>query len=200
VSQLPRVPVLILPGWKDRATALRHLVRGLIANGWPPEFVTPIQFDDPFGSNIAHAAEVSRAIDRLRDQTGAQTVDVIAHSMGGLALRWALADAERNARQLLVRRAVFLGTPHRGTWIAWLGWGEGAREMRPGSAFLRSLSPAPLTPGVDAFCVRTRLDARVIPGISATLPEARTYVLSSVTHRGMLRNERVLRFIVQQLQ
>ncbi|MGH7503199.1 MAG: esterase/lipase family protein [Longimicrobiales bacterium] len=221
------VPVLLLPGWKDRARALRHLVRGLIANGWPALFVTAIEFKDPFGGNAAHATEIGFAIDRLRERTGVPAVDVIAHSMGGLALRCfldrvartedprpgrgldlernsrpdlALVDSIRTARPLPVRRAVFLATPHYGTWMAWLAWGDGGREMRPGSAFLHRLPAAQLPESIHACCVRTRIDSHVIPGSSAVLPDVHTHVLGSVTHRGMLRSQRVLRLIIQHLR
>jgi triacylglycerol esterase/lipase EstA (alpha/beta hydrolase family) len=145
---MPRLPVLIVPGWKDGAGALRHIERFLIANGWPPEFVTPVAFRDPCGSNLEHAEELALAIASARDAVGAPRVDVIAHSMAGLAVRAYLARYDRpkdgfNTSMPDIRRAVFLGTPHRGTWAAWLAWGRGAREMRPGSEFLRQLNRCP---------------------------------------------------------
>jgi triacylglycerol lipase len=196
------VPVLILPGWKDRARALRRIARGLEAHGWPPHTILPLEFHDPFGSNLEHAHEIRTAILGLRERTGAQFIDVVAHSMGGLALRYYLVKETLHDTASVppVRRAVFLATPHRGTWTAWLAWGQGAREMRPGSEFLRDLSRTPLPDNVCACCVRTRIDSHVMPGESAVLPNTDLHVLSAVTHRGMLRDRTVLRLIVQHLQ
>lgn len=193
------MPVLILPGWKDRARALRRIARGLESHGWSPDAIMPVEFEDPFGSNRDHAREIDSAVQRLQDRTGAPAVDVIAHSMGGLALRYYLVTRS-HSDELPVRRAVFLATPHSGTWVAWLAWGAGAREMRPGSDFLQNLARSPLPTSVHACCVRTRIDSHVMPGMSAVLPESAFHVLSSVTHRGMLRNRHVLQLIVQHLK
>jgi triacylglycerol esterase/lipase EstA (alpha/beta hydrolase family) len=197
------VPVLIVPGWKDRARALRHIARALVERGWPPDFVSAIEFEDPFGSNRAHAQELATSVERLRDRTGSARIDVIAHSMGGLAVRHYLArhadGAAAPAPHAVIRRVVFLATPHTGTWLAWLAWGHGAREMRPGSPFLGHLTTCSLPSGIDATCIRTRIDSHVLPGNSAVLHGTHTVVLTNVTHRGLLRNAKALRLIVDRL-
>lgn len=59
----------------------------------------------------------------LADQiagTGATTISVIAHSMGGLVARYFLESGDFNSRRgfSLVRILITLGTPHRGTPLA----------------------------------------------------------------------------------
>lgn len=161
------VPVLLVPGWGDDAVSLVPLRRRFTAAGWPESRVSILSFRDPVGSNSAHAVEIDRAVRILRGLTGEPQVDVVAHSMGGLATRQFLLDGEEATA---VRRVVFLGTPHRGTVVAVLSWGDGGREMVPGSVFLSRLNEEPAVPaGVRALAIRTPIDSRVIPASSAIL-------------------------------
>lgn len=75
---------------------------------------------------------------------GGVTVDAVGHSMGGLILRYAIAQVQRRdpafPPTLNVEDAVTLGTPHTGTGWAWgCGYAE-CVEMRPGSSFLSWLA------------------------------------------------------------
>jgi pimeloyl-ACP methyl ester carboxylesterase len=67
-------------------------------------------------------------------------VDVVAHSMGGLIIRYALAQTQRHhpdfPRYLLVEDVVTMGTPHGGArWFAVCGLLQ-CSQMRAGSDFL----------------------------------------------------------------
>jgi triacylglycerol lipase len=196
----PPTPVLLVPGWGDLAVTMEPLRRRFTEAGWPESRVSVLAFRDPVGSNEAHAAEIDRAVRILRGLTGAPQVDVVAHSMGGLATRHFLqvgGEADR------VRRAVFLGTPHRGTVVAVLSWGEGGREMVPGSIFLNRLNAGlPVPEGVEALAVRTPLDTRVIPASSAILHGAgvANVELCCPTHQGLVDDDRTFQEILLFLQ
>ncbi len=180
-------PVLIVPGWSDEGSDVEPLRQRFMDAGWPETHVGAVDFEDPFGSNRSHAREVALAVEILRTRTGTSRVDLVAHSMGGLATRYYLLFEGGQDR---VRRAVFLGTPHRGTVAAILAWGEGGREMVPGSSFLERLnSSAPVPDGVEAMAVRTLLDLRVIPASSAILPGAENVEVCCPTHQGMVDDD-----------
>jgi hypothetical protein len=76
-------------------------------------------------------------------------VDILAHSMGGLLSRYAISQVEIGNEafppKLLVGNVVTLGTPHGGARLVGLagcnaiGGRRQCSQMRPGSAFLRSL-------------------------------------------------------------
>jgi len=86
---------------------------------------------------------------------------IVAYSMGGLVLREAL----RQAPDLPLSRAVFLHTPHRGTWMGHLLGLPAVRQMRPGSAFLKRLDEAPWNvPTLNVWCPG---DLIVVPGWNA---------------------------------
>ncbi len=194
VDTLPP-PVLLVPGWGDEAEALAPLRERFLVAGWRAERIFRVEFADPEGSNRAHAEAVGRAVDSLRARTGSATVDVVAHSMGGLAVRRYLAAEGGGA----VRRVAFLGTPHRGTVVAYLAWGAGSEEMEPGSPFLDSLNARPpVPPGVEALTVRTPLDLRVLPGESVTLPPGgniRNVEVCCPTHAGLLDDPETFRIV-----
>lgn len=191
-----RLPVLVVPGWGDEPRHLEPLVRRLRAAGWGGDSVMALAFRDPVGSNRDHAGEVAGALEEMLDATGAPAADVVAHSMGGLAVRWLLA---RGGEKRRIRRVVFLATPQRGTVTAFLAWGEGGDEMEPGSAFLDSLNAAPVVPGgVEALAIRTPLDLRVLPGESARLPSSGSTDNAEVccpTHAGLLDDPEAFRII-----
>ncbi len=187
------VPVLLVPGWSDTERDLAALRILLTAAGWTEESVMAVSFDDPFGSNRDHAEELARAARVLLERTGAERLDVVAHSMGGLATRVWL----RNGGAAVVRRVVFAASPHHGTWSAWLAWwGEGGEEMRPGSPFLAWLAEEPGLPeGVEGLTVRTLLETHVLPPESALLPGVPDVEVCCPTHMALLRDLEAFRII-----
>ena len=171
-------PVLLIPGWSDRPRHLEPLRKRFVRAGWAEDGAVSVGFRDRFGSNRAHAREIAAVITETLDRTGRERVDVVAHSMGGIAVRALLSGPEVNP----VRRVAFLATPHRGTLSAYFAWGEGADEARPGSAFLRELREEV---DVPALALRVPFDTRVIPGGSAKLRGARNRRVFS-GHRSIL--------------
>lgn len=188
-----QVPVLLVPGWLDTERDLAALRIRLLGAGWANDRVKAITFGEPTGSNRDHAREIEAAVEELRARTGADQVDVVAHSMGGLATRWYILRNPEHG----IRRSVFLGSPHRGTLSAHLAWGAGRDEMIPDSPFLDSLNTGQPTPlGVDAITIRTIVDTHILPGESATLPGLMNHELCCPTHAGLLRDEEVFALIL----
>lgn len=186
VARGPRVPVLLVPGWRDDSEQLDPLRRRFVEAGWTDSMVATVSFEDPVGSNRAHAREINLAVTDLLQRTGASRIDVVAHSMGGLALRYFL----QNGGHPEIRRVVFLATPHRGTWTANLAWGEGGEEMKPGSPFLLSLIRFyAVPPGVEGITVRTPVDLHVLPPESAALPPLPDIEICCPTHAGLLDHD-----------
>jgi len=178
-------PILLVPGWSDRATELEEFRLRLVEAGWSADRILPLGFRDPVGSNLEHAVEVATAVERLRMETGSDRVDIVAFSMGGLAVRHFLlfGGGSRSARKV-----AFLGTPHRGTVVAVFAWGAGGREMIPGSPFLERLNADRPLEGVEIMSFHTPLDTRVVPNTSALLPGVANVEICCPGHSGMLRD------------
>ena len=197
VPAIGQVPVLLVPGWFDTERDLAALRIRLLGAGWSGDRVQSVTFEEPTGSNRDHALEIEVAVRELRARTGADEVDVIAHSMGGLATRWYILTRPDHG----IRRTVFLGSPHRGTLSAHLAWGGGRDEMMPDSPFLDTLNtqqPVPL--GVRAMTIRTIVDTHIVPGESATLPGVPNHQLCCPTHAGLLRDEEVFHLLLNFLE
>lgn len=189
------VPVVLVPGWFDTARELAALRIRLLGAG--ASHVETLTFREPTGSNRAHAEEIDSLVRQVRAETGAERVDIVAHSMGGLAARWYL----KTHAEAPVRRAVFIASPHRGTYSAALAWGEGREEMMPESDFLTALNDgAPLPPGVEAMTIRTPIDTHVLPGESATLPGVEDHTVCCPTHQGLLRSDDVFYLVLDFLE
>jgi len=182
-----RRPVLLVPGWMGRSLDMEALKERLVRDGWAEEDVFPLEFTDPVGSSLEHAAELDQAIQDALLETGADELDVVAHSMGGLAL-WVLL--QRKGSQLPIDRAVFLATPFQGTVTAYLAWGSGGPEMVPGSDFLQGLHQGGLPQRwVNSMLIRTPLDLTVVPGVGVSPLGIGDEVICCPTHQGLLDHE-----------
>lgn len=187
------VPVLLVPGWFDTGRDMAPLRIRLISAGWAADHVMAITFRDPTGSNTEHAQELSAAVDTLLERTGDSRVDIVAHSMGGLATREYLKSAAGAHR---VRRVILLATPNHGTYAAYLAFGGGREDMIPGSAFLDSLNTGtPIPDNVEALTIRTPMDLHILPSESATLTGVPDLTVCCPTHLGLLRDMEVFRII-----
>lgn len=171
-------PVVLIPGWGDVGSRMAPLSQRLQAEGWAPESVFVLNFVNPIGSNVDHADELEVAVDSLLARNPwATEVDIVAHSMGGLASRWYI----QHAGQGLVRRLVTLGSPHRGTVASLIAPGPGGEEMKPGSPFLAQLDSV-LPEGVEGITIRSEIETHIIPNESATLPGVPDTVLCCNMH------------------
>lgn len=77
-------------------------------------------------------------------------VDIVAHSMGGLIVRWMLYRIQAHdpsfPSALYVPEVVTLGTPHAGVGWAAFCWTAQCRDMTPDSGFLRELNRGAMDP------------------------------------------------------
>jgi triacylglycerol lipase len=186
-TSFQRPPVLLVPGWMGRALDMMALKERLVRDGWDPRRVFPLEFVDPVGSSVDHALELREALEVALTETGARQVDIVAHSMGGLAL-WVLL--QQGGPPLPINRAVFLATPFQGTVTAHLAWGEGGPEMIPGSEFLTTLQNGGWpTRWVNSLAIKTPLDLTVVPGYGAELIGVEDSVICCPTHQGLLDHE-----------
>ncbi len=72
--------------------------------------------------NRVTAELLKNKINEIKQRTGAEKVDIISHSMGGLIARYYI---ESDLYQNDVDQIIFIGTPHRGAPKAYLAWEGG---------------------------------------------------------------------------
>jgi triacylglycerol esterase/lipase EstA (alpha/beta hydrolase family) len=154
-----------LAPWWDR------LADGLGAAGLPTDHLYTADTADLPGIAVGHprryAEGLQAALDRAHDRHG-RPATVIGHSMGGLVARYCI---ERAAGADDVADLVTLGTPHQGTYAAYLGYlTPGGRALTPGSSFLADLNRDPLAPSVRYTSLYSVADPLVRPARSGRIP------------------------------
>ncbi len=117
------------------------------------------------------AGNIAEEVEKVKEKHGDKKVDIIAHSMGGLDARWYIEKLDGSE---YVDKLITLGTPHHGTYLAYLGFfTPGGRDMIPGSEFLEELNKDSLAEGVDYTSVWSKGDYAIIPKEKAKLEGAK---------------------------
>ncbi|HEY7814243.1 MAG TPA: alpha/beta fold hydrolase [Nakamurella sp.] len=130
-----RAPVLLVHGYASTEHMWRQLRAALAGAGF--DHVIALRYNT-FRADIHRVADwLVEQADRTMTACGADGVHLIGHSMGGLVVRDAVQARGLGDR---ARTAVTLATPHHGSPFARFVPGPCARQMLPGSDFLRSLA------------------------------------------------------------
>jgi triacylglycerol lipase len=155
-----------------------------------------VNLEPVFGSIDRYPAVIEAAVQRMTQATG-QAPLLVAHSMGGLAVRAWLRDHDGDAR---VHGVVTIGSPHQGTWLGRFGYSPNAQQMRWRSRWLLQLAAAEPAQRYRRFtCFWGHCDNIVFPASSATLPGADNRHLRGHAHVHLLRHPQVLDTVLQRL-
>lgn len=119
-------------------------------------------------------------------------VNVLAHSMGGLVCRYYLKELAGDGQ---VRLLITLATPHFGTEKARVGIGVAARQMVPGSEFLKELNQG-MIKGARLFALWSDFDGMVVPPENAVVKE-NDIPLDLTGHNAFLFKKKVARVIYE---
>lgn len=164
-------------------------------NGWHADLaarqhpVVAVNLEPYRGDIENYVPVIEQAVATLRLETG-QLPLVVAHSMGGLAVRaWLRATPGAQAR---VAHVVTLGTPHQGTWLARWGWAANARQMQLASPWLQALGQdEPHDIGRLFTCWHSCADNIVFPVGTAVLPGSAERYLPHVGHVALVDHPEV---------
>jgi pimeloyl-ACP methyl ester carboxylesterase len=182
-------PVVAVHGYTQNRVNFLALARACRRAGIGPVY----GFNYPwFASVHGNAARLARFVERVRRETGAPQVDLVAHSLGGLVALEYLATGGREH----VRRLVTIASPHAG--VAWRGpiLGTAGSAMRAGSPFLveRASHPVP----VPCLSIYSTHDNIVHPPATSGLAHrgARDLPVDHVGHLTILFEPMVVRAVV----
>lgn len=98
-----------------------------------------ITLEPAIGSIRSYSEAIHEAIDELLVATGAPQVKIIAHSMGGVAVRYHATEYGHHR----IAGMITVGSPHYGTALSTLGIGKNVKQMAWGSYFLKTLREHP---------------------------------------------------------
>jgi triacylglycerol lipase len=152
-----------------------------------------LTLEPAFGSIDGYAPIVDAAVARLERETGLAPL-IVAHSMGGLAVRaWWAASPDAADR---VHHVFTLGTPHRGTWLARFGLTRNAIEMRIGSPWMSACGDR--IDVLNSFAARctcffSHTDNIVFPPAHARIDGARAIHVAATGHVALVDHPEVVR-------
>jgi triacylglycerol esterase/lipase EstA (alpha/beta hydrolase family) len=183
VSQETPGPVLLVPGYGGSTAALDVLAAALRADG---RDVTVVAAEGDGTEDLRTQAEaLDRAARTALDGSGAESVDVVGYSAGGIVARVWVADLGGDA---LARRVVTLASPNHGTDLASVASGlgstacpEACQQLATDSDLLRELNADDETPdGPQWVAIWTADDKTVVPPDSGVLDGATTFSVQEV--------------------
>lgn len=188
-------PVVFLHGYTCNRGLWNPWLRGLSEQGVP---VRALTMEPAFGSIDAYVDGIETAIQDLEQRyPGVQPV-IVAHSMGGLAIR---AWYRKHGRKGRLTRILTLGTPHGGTLLARFGRGRNGQEMRRGSLWLKELAAQEaLSLAAEFDCYYSRCDQIVCPVETARLAGARAFEIEATGHLGLVFHPRIQQDVWRLLQ
>jgi pimeloyl-ACP methyl ester carboxylesterase len=207
VSQSEPGPVLLVPGYGGSTASLQPLADRLAAEG---RDATVVAVPGNGTGDLGGSADVlDEAVDAALERTGANSVDVVGYSAGGVVARLWAADGGAD----VARRIVTLGSPHHGTTLADLAGSlspdqcpEACRQLATGSSLLTHLNAGDETPEGPAWVsIWTTQDETVTPPESARLQGALELPVQSVcadarvAHGDLPRDPLVQAMVLEQL-
>lgn len=179
------VPIVFVHGINGSAADWDVMVQRFVDDGWPRASLKAETFPDPkWGCNTDNATTIAGWVDALKKQTGASTVDLVAHSMGGLSSRYFLHDKGGVAT---VRRYVTVGSMHHGLTSPCLSpldvcvW----KELCATGTFIAGLDKAPVTPGPTAWWSIYSDGDGTVPVSSSQLSGATNQMIPGIPHSGV---------------
>lgn len=184
-----RLPLLLVHGYGCSRGSWWWLRRRLETAGWT---VATLSLEPVYTSIDNFVEPLARRIDAVLAETGAERVMLVGHSMGGLVARAYL----RRFGAGRVARLVTLGTPHAGSRLSRFGMGQNARQMEPGSAWLRALGEAP---AVETIAIYSPHDNFVMPQKNLELAGASLRPIDALGHLAMLFSPRVVEALLAAL-
>ena len=174
-------PLLLVHGYTCSRGVWWLLRRQLEAAG---HTVATVSLAPPYTNIGKLVPRLAQRIENVCRATGADRVVLVAHSMGGLVCRSYLARHGSDR----VERLITIASPHSGSELARIGIGKNAREMEPGSLWLKDLAQAGLP--VPAVAIRTPHDNFVMPQDNQRLPGAIDVALEGIGHLAVLFTRR----------
>ncbi len=187
-------PVVLVHGWSLNRASFAVLAARLRRDGYT---VYTINYRTRGVDMDSRATEVADKLRTILDATGQDNLDVVAHSAGGVTMRAVLlyhggADYLGNV--------VTLGSPHKGTALAYLSRSPDLMQIRPGSPYLERLCREDEgAEGVSFTAISTAFDAIVFNDNDSDYRHALNVSLDYIGHHVLLVSSSVYELVKENL-
>jgi triacylglycerol lipase len=192
-------PVILLHGYFHNRSAFVVMRRALRKTGF--RTVDTLNYN-PFLHGVPELAEQLAAhVDEVLGACEAHQVHLVGHSLGGLVARYYIQMLGGSEK---VSHCVTLGTPHQGTYAAYIGRGRAARQIRPGAPLIKLLNRPGGTPVTTRFSAfYSNLDGMILPASNAKLTrpglDATNLLVRDLGHQSLLVSKSVTRRVAERL-
>ncbi len=180
-----RDPVLLVHGWNGSPANWEPMVQRFRADGWSDRELHVWSYNSML-SNVQIAEQLGARVDAILVATGAERVDIVSHSMGGLSSRHYVKFLGGDAR---VDAWLSIAGPNHGSQLAAYCASTSCVEMRPGSDFLRRLNEGDETPGAVRYATWwSPCDEAIEPTSSVLLAGAQNTQMACLGHLQLLQD------------
>jgi pimeloyl-ACP methyl ester carboxylesterase len=186
-------PIILLHGYAMNRANFVVLARRLAAAGLGPIFGFEYW---TLGRVAAGARQLGWFVDQVRAATGADDVDLVGHSMGGVVARYYVSFGGGDER---VHHLVTLGSPHAGTDISGMGIGHASKELIVGSRLVTRLGSSPAPVHAKLTTILSEADALVPARAQPAIAGAERIVYPDLGHVALLGSRRVARDVIERL-
>ena len=115
ITEQKQNPILFLHGWTKDATDWITMREWFQDNGWPETILYAYNFGDlgdcSTQGNINNANQIRQWVDKILEETDAEKIDLVSHSMGGISSRYYIKFLDGIDK---VDDYVSLGSDHHG--------------------------------------------------------------------------------------
>ncbi|MYY87017.1 triacylglycerol lipase [Streptomyces sp. SID335] len=189
--RVARTPVVFVHGYNADPGVWGSLREDLRSAGYGEDELFSWGYDTSQSVNETLSDRLSAYVAEVRARTGADRVDLVAHSFGSLVTRWYVKFGGGASS---VDHWVSLGGPNHGTGTAWACalWSQACRDMTPGSYVVRKLAEGDETPGPVAYATWwSACDEVIDPDGSVPLTGAANHAAGCVKHNDLLGDDAV---------
>jgi pimeloyl-ACP methyl ester carboxylesterase len=186
VDRIHATPVVLVHGYFHNRSGFVVLSRELRRRGF--RWIHGMNYNP-----VPELAErFGRYVDDIRRVSGSQRVHLVGHSLGGVIARW---YTEELGGYKNVDTIVTIGTPHHGTYAAYIGVGQAAKDMRPGSDVIRTLELGIRKRKTTYVNLYSDLDFLIVPPSSAVLPDrpnVHNHLIEDIGHTSLLLSDELV--------
>lgn len=194
-----KCPILLVHGYGHNLSGWRPIMKRLEKEGFGPIYA--MNLSAPMSGSIDdHAQEVADVVQQIQGETGRKDITLIGHSMGGLVTSY-YTEHLADDQEAEVKGVITLGSPLRGTPLAYVAPGTCAREMEPQSPLLRNVKHKVKRNEKTIYVHHaSSWDIIVFPQQTAIIRDERTYLYRKVGHLFFLFCKKVHNRIVDELR
>ncbi len=175
--------VILVHGFLDTSRKMQSMAAYLRTQGWTA--YTPALTPSNGSEGLERMAGKLEAY--INEKCGPdRRIDLVGFSMGGIVSRYYVQRLGGNRR---VAHLVTIASPNHGTLMGYFSGSKAAREMRPGSPFLKALNADLHTLDRLKFTsLWTPLDLMIIPASSSRMPVGKEVRIWMPAHPLMVWN------------